>query len=284
MRVALVHYSSIRSNSLVRELLLRVPGAEVNSFYLNHDRLFTQEGNVITVHDIAIQNDVYVLDPRIAFEIRENLHHYFEMYAVAHIYGKTHAFTVAPHGFSTSKSLEIRDTENNIEQALVSLWTTIPHPVRIKRKGEISQEISSIHELRRHTLPHMVKGEKMECIYQPKGRKLTCTLLRNTRGKKVYTTPLFEKITHTFGDKLFSSSLSHNEKEKIIKKLEELFAHYPSMPTLHVELTHTPKGIYLMHAAPLHDISPDVIPATLQAVGMHPYEVLISCLTSLPAK
>jgi len=173
---------------------------------------------------------------------------------------------------------------DDIERTLATLWTTIPHPVRLRKKDGMSQDISSIHELRRQTLPHILQGERMECIYQPKGRKLTCTLVRNARGKKVYTTPLFERISHQFQDKLSSASLSHNDKEKIIKRLEELFAHYPSVPVLHVELTQTPKGIYLMHAAPIQDVNKEQIPTPLHAVGMQSHEVLNSCFASLSTK
>lgn len=283
MRVALIYYRHY-GNFEMRDLLLRLPNTEVTSYVLQDSTLFTQEGKHITVHDIALTHDIYALDPYIPHTIKENLHHYFETYALTHLYGKTHEQKSVPHTFLLSKSLDIKATHTDIEQSLATLWTTIAHPVRVKRKEHISPDISSIHELRRQTLPYLLQGEHMECVYQPKGRKLMCTLVRNARGKKIYTTPLFEKITHTFGDKLSSASLSRNDKEKIIKKLEELFEHYPPMPTLHVELTQTPKGMYLMHAAPMRSLNGEHIPETLRAIGMQPYEVLTSCLSSLPTK
>lgn len=283
MRVALIYYRHC-ANFEIRDLLLSVPNTQVAIFLLLDNKLSTLDGGYITPHDIALVSDTYILDPQTPHYIKENLHHYFDTFAVAHLYGKINEQKSMPHAFLTSKILEIKETHDDVERSLATLWTTMAHPIRIKRKGHISQNISSVHELRRQALPYLLQGEHMECIYQPKGRKLTCTLVRNARGKKVYATPLFEKITHTFGDKLSSTSLSHSDKEKIIKKLEELFAHCPTIPTLHVELTHTQKGIYLMHAAPIQSLNSEHIPETLHAVGMQPYEVLTSCFASLPTK
>lgn len=284
MRIALINHSYNRINPEIGDLFSRVPGVLLTQFYLEHNKLFTLDGQHTTVHDIAINNDLYVLDPDIPYQVKENLHHYFDVFSVLPVYGETHELKNMPHDFLLPKSAELQSTHSDIERALVTLWTTITHPIRVKKSGEVSRAISSVHELRKIALPHVLKGEHLECVYQPKGRKLVCTLLRNARGKKVYTTPLFEKIEHSSGSKLTSSSLSHGEKEKIIKRLEELFSHYPTTPTLHVELTHTPKGIYLMHATPLQNVNSKAIPDTLHAVGMKPYEVLSSCLASLPAK
>lgn len=283
MRIALIYYSHNKKFQ-IEEVLFSVPNATVTSFYLKHNFLHDQNGKRISIHEVAVQSDVYVLDTSIPFDIRENLHIYFETHTVKHLYGKTSNLEIVPHEFLDSKVLQIQGKHSDLERELVTLWATISHPIRVKRKGKISYEISSVHELRRIALPHLVLGENIECVYQPKGRKLTCTLVRNARGKGVYSTPLFEKVQYQSGTKLFSSSLSFTEKEKIIKKIEKLFSHYPFLPTLHVELTLTSKGIYLMHAAPLHEITKHIIPETLIAVGMRPSEVLISCLTHLPTK
>lgn len=283
MRIALI-YQSHNKKFQIEEVLFSVPNTTVTSFYLKHNFLHDQSGKRISLHEVATQSDVYVLDTSIPFDIRENLHAYFETYTVQHLYGKTSNFEVVPHEFLDPKVLQVHGKHPDLERELVTLWTTISHPIRVKRKGKISYEISSVHELRRVALPHLALGENIECVYQPKGRKLTCTLIRNARGKAVYGTPLFEKIQSQSGTKLFSSSLSFVEKEKIIKKIEKLFSHYPFLPTLHVELTLTQKGIYLMHAAPLHEITKYAIPETLTAVGVQPSEVLMSCLMPLPAK
>lgn len=280
MRIALIYYSHNKKLQ-TEEILFSVPHAVVISYHLKNNILYTDQGKRISLHEVAVHSDVYVLDSTIPFDIRENLHTYFETYTVYHLYGKASDVEIAPHDFLNAKTLEVHGKHPDFERELVNLWTTISHPIRVKRKGKISQEISSVHELRRVALPHLVLGENIKCIYQPKGRKLTCTLVRNARGKTVYSTPLFEKIAHKTGNTLFSSSLSRDEKEKIIKKVENIFSHFPFLPTLHVELTLTPKGIYLMHAAPLHEITKYSIPETLTAVGMHPSEVLKSCLVSL---
>ena len=283
MRVAIIYYRHC-TNFEIRDLLLRVPNTQVATFLLLDNKLTTLDGSHVTPHEIVFVSDAYILDPKIPHKIKENLHHYLDIFAVTYLYGKMDEQKSVPHTFLRSKTLEIKATHDDIEQSLATLWTTIAHPVRIKKGERISRDISSIHELRRQTLPHLLQGEHMECIYQPKGRKLICTLVRNARGKKVYATPLFEKISHTFSDKLSSASLSHNDKEKIIKRLEDLFAHYPTIPTLHVELTHTPKGIYLMHAAPIQSLRNECLPETLHAVGMQSSEVLASCFASLSTK
>lgn len=283
MRIALICYSQNKKFQM-EEILFCVPDTTTTSYYLKHNSLYSQSGKRVSLHDVAIQSDIYVLDTSIPFDIRENLHLYFETYTVHHLYGKTSRIEVVSHEFLDPKTLKIDAKHPDLEQGLATTWMTIPHPIRVKRKGKISYEISSVHELRRIALPHLALGENIECVYQPKGRKLTCTLIRNARGKSVYTTPLFEKVQYKSGTKLFSSSLSFAEKEKIIKKIENLFFHYPHVPTLHVELTLTPKGIYLMHAAPLHEITKNTIPGTLTAVGMQPSEILKSCLMHLPTK
>lgn len=283
MRIALIYYSHIKKIQ-TEETFLSLPDVTVTSYYLKHNILYTDKGENISLHEIAIQSDVYVLDADIPFDVRENLHVYFENYTVHHLYGKTGDVEIVPHEFLDSKAIEVHRNHSDLERELINLWTTISHPIRVKRKGKISHEVSSVHELRRIALPHLISGENIACIYQPKGRKLTCTLIRNARGKSVYSTPLFEKIKYQSKDKLFSAALSFNEKEKIIKKIEDLFSHYPSLPTLHVELTLTAKGVYLMHAAPLHEVTKETIPETLTAIGMQPSEVLRSCLIHLPAK
>lgn len=283
MRIALIYYSR-NKKSQIEEALFSVPNTTVTSYHLKQNLIYTNKGGTISLHEIAIQSDVYVLDEDIPFDIRENLHAYFEMYTVRHLYGKTGGIEITPHEFLDSKTLEMHGKHPDLERGIVTLWTTISHPIRVKRKGKISHEISSVHELRRVVLPHLVSGENIECVYQPKGRKLTCTLVRHARGKAVYSTPLFEKVQHQFEEELFSSPLSIAEKEKIIKKIETIFSFYPTLPTLHVELTHTPKGVYLMHAAPLHEITKRVMPKTLLAVGMQPSEVLQSCLVHVSAK
>lgn len=283
MRIALIYYS-YNKKSQIEEVIFSIPNTIITSYHLKHNLLYTNECKKISLHEVAIQNDVYVLDTTIPFDIRENLHIYFETYAVRHLYGKMSNLEITPHGFFNSKALEVNGKHPDLERELVNLWTTISHPIRVKRKGKISHEVSSVHELRRIALPHLVSGENIECVYQPKGRKLACTLVRNARGKSVYSTPLFEKVRHHTGSKLFSSSLSFAEKEKIIKNIENLFSCYPSIPTLHVELTLTPKGIYLMHVAPLNEIGKNIIPETLTAVGMQPSEVLKSCLMHLSTK
>lgn len=283
MRIALI-YRSQNKKFQIEEILFCVPSTSITSYYLKNNFLYNQSGKRVSLHDVATQSDIYVLDTSIPFDIRENLHVYFETYTVRHLYGKTNHVELISHDFLDPKTLKIDGKHPDLEQGIATTWTTIPHPIRVKRKGKISYEISSVHELRRIALPHLTLGENIECVYQPKGRKLTCTLIRNARGKSVYATPLFEKVQHKSGTKLFSSSLTITEKEKIIKKIENLFSHYPYIPTLHVELTLTPKGIYLMHAAPLHEITKNTIPGTLTAVGMRPSEILKSCLIHLSTK
>lgn len=283
MRIALICWQN-SSFLKIKDLLSYLPDVQIGSYEFVNNVLFSENGKQVSFHDVVMESDVYILDPKIPHFIKENLHHYFEGFSVSHIYGKSEKKENVPHDFLVSKKVQIGDIKNDIEQTLANLWTTIAHPVRVRRKESVSSDISSIHELRSQTLPHILQGEHMECVYQPKGRRLICTLVRNARGKKVYTTPLFEKISHAFSDKIFSASLSHIDKERIIKKLENLFAHYPDFPTLHIELMHTPRGIYLMHAAPIVHIDRKSIPETLHAVGMQPQEILSACLTSLSTK
>jgi hypothetical protein len=284
MRIAFVHSYNSQPIPQTKELFLSVPNIEFSEYFFDGKKLLNAQGTHVTLQDIAIENDAYLLDSHIPAQIQENIHHYFDMHGGVHVFGKTYEKKDAPHDFLLAKSMNVQAGHADLERALVTLWTGIPHPIRVRKEQKISEEISSIHELRRHALPALSQGENIECVYQPKGRKLTCTLVRNARGKKVYTTPLFEKITHPSGSKLSSSSLSHEVKENIIAKLETLFSHYPTFPTLHVELTHTPKGLYLMHAAPLQDFTKEIIPDTLHAIGMVPRELLAACLASLSTK
>lgn len=283
MRIALI-YSRDSYLSAIKDMLFRLPEVECTPFLLIDGVLFTQDGEQLSLHDIALWTSAYILDPNIPHQIKENIHHYFDAFAVPHLYGQTHLRHNAAHDFLVSKVLEIQDGGDDIERALVDVWTTLAHPVRVRRKENTSSNISSIHELRRQTLPHMMQGERIECVYQPKGRRLACTLVRHARGKKVYTSPLFEKITHDSGDKLSSAALSIAEKENIIRRLEKFFEHYPTFPTLHVELMYTPKGIYLMDAMPIQNIDRAHIPDTLHAIGMQPHEIITSCLTLLSTK
>ncbi len=283
MRIALIYYSQNKKTQ-IEEVFFSVPDTTVVLYHLKHNILYTEKGKIISLHEVATQSDVYVLDTSIPFDIRENLHIYFETYTVHHLYGKMSSLEVIPHEFLEPKTLKVDGKHHDLERELATLWTTMPHPIRVKRKGKISYEVSSVHELRRIVLPHLALGENIECVYQPKGRKLTCTLVRNARGKSIYITPLFEKVQHQSGAKLFSSTLSLVEKEKIIKKIEKLFSNHPLLPTLHIELIITPKGIYLMHMAPLHEITKYTISETLAAVGMQPSELLKSCLMHLPTK
>ena len=284
MRIAFVHSYNSQTLSQIKELFLGVPNITLSEYYFDGKMLLDTQGKHITIHDIARENNAYLLDSHIPIQIQENLHHYFDTQGVDHIFGKMDEKNNAPHDFLLAKSIGVQAIHDDFERSLATLWTTIPHPVRIRKGEKISEEISSIHELRRHALPPLSQGENIECVYQPKGRKLTCTLVRNARGKKVYTTPLFEKITHPSGVKLSSSSLSQQAKESIIVKLETLFSHYPTFPTLHVELTHTPRGLYLMHAVPIRNFTHEVIPDTLHAIGMQPREILTACLVSLSIK
>lgn len=284
MRIAFVHSRNDQSLSQIEELFLSIPSMQLSEYYFTGKMLLNTQGEHTTLHDIAKENDAYLIDSLIPIQIRTNIHHYFDGQGVSHIFGKTYEAKNPPHDFLLAKSMNVEAGHSDLERALATLWTSIPHPIRVRREEKISEEVSSIHELRKHTLPSLFQGEDIECVYQPKGRKLTCTLVRNARGKKVYTTPLFEKINHTSRVKLSSSSLSAQVKEDIIAKLETLFSHYPTFPTLHVELTHTPKGLYLMHAVPVRDFTHEVIPDTLHAIGMQPRELLTACLASLSAK
>lgn len=284
MRIAYVCIISNQTNVQIKELFLRVPDVEFFEYYLDNGMLFTHEGKYIPAYDVTTISDVYILDSSIPTQVQENLHYYFDMHGMVHLFGKTYIKNNSVHGLLLAKSDNVCDTNDDIERKIVSLWTSMPHPICVKKEETISEEISSIHELRRHIIPYVFQGKYVECIYQPKGRKLACTFLRNARGKKIYVTPLFEKITYHGSDKLFSASLLHEDKEKIIKKLENLFSHYPSFPVLHIELTHTPHGLYLMHATPLYNLTNEVIPGTLRAIGMQPFEILTSCISSLPTK
>lgn len=284
MRIAFVYSLNNQFLSQIKELFLCVPNMQLLEYYFDGKKLLNAQGIHVTLHDIARGSDAYLLDSRIPTQIQENIHQYLNMQGVQHIFGKAYEKKDAPHDFLLAKSMSVHASHEDLERALATLWTNISHPIRVRREEKISEEISSIHELRRHALPPLSQGENIECVYQPKGRKLTCTMVRNARGKKVYTTPLFEKITHPSGVKLSSSSLSQQVKESIIAKLETLFSHYPTFPTLHVELTHTLKGLYLMHAVPVRDFTHEVIPDTLHAIGMLPRELLTACLTSLSTK
>ncbi len=284
MRIAFVHSGNDQSLSQIQELFLSVSGIQLSEYYFTGKILLSTQGKHTTLHDIAKENDAYLIDSLIPIQIRTNIHHYFDGQGVRHIFGRTYESKNPSHDFLLAKSMNVEAGHSDLERALVTLWTSIPHPIRVRKEEKISEEISSIHELRKHALPSLFQGENIECVYQPKGRKLTCTLVRNARGKKVYATPLFEKISHPSGVRLSSSSLSHQIKENIIAKLENLFGHYSTFPTLHVELTHTPKGLYLMHAVPVRDFTKEIIPDTLRAIGMQPTELLSACLASLSTK
>lgn len=283
MRVAIIKHSKKNNISKIKDIFSRVSNVEILEFFIDEGKIFTQEGERTTLQNIVETCDTYIFSTTFPHFLRENIMHYFDVHNVPHLYGKMNDRVVVSDEFLLTKSVQVDQNYQDIEHIVAKIWSTMLHPIRLKNKHLISKEIHSVSDLRIHALPRMIQGEMFECVYQPKGRNLVCTLLRNVRGKKVYTTPLFEKITQGSQEKIFSSSLSFMNKQKIIAKLEELFSHYPTIPTLHVELVHTQKGLYIVHATPLNVQTTEMLPHTLHAVGVGGHDIVASCVSILPS-
>lgn len=282
MRVAFIHYN-LKKDPTIAELFLANKTAELSEFFLVKERIIDEQGQEVIPSEIVENFDVYALDPKIPYLKKENLYHYFENHGLRNLYGSSQILGFSDHGFLDPISSEIKDS-GNIEKTLVDIWTSIPHPVSIKRRDLLSAEIFSVHELRLHALTHILHGEQVECVHQPKGQKITCTLLRNVRGKEVYTTPLFEKIKSVYGLKLTTFNVSDHEKNKIVRGLESFFSNHPAIPVLHVELVKNKKGIYVTHATSIGSLSKDLVPETLRAVGLTTTDVLNCCISHLSFK
>lgn len=277
MRIAFIHYN-LKSSSIIKGFFAGNDSIKLSEFFLFKNRIIDENSFEILPSEIADHFDVYALDQNIPHLKKENLHHYFESHGLSNLYGAPHTFYPSSHSFLNPVIKELKNSDN-IEKSLVDVWTSIPHPVTIRRKEFVPDQVSSIHEFRLYTLPHLLRGECLECIHHPKGQTLICTAMRNTRGKEVYTTPIFEQIKTTHGSKIVTFNASDEEKQSILKNLESFFLHHPTIPTLHVELLKNKQGIYLIHATPINTLSKDLLPETLTAVGISTTDVLQACLS-----
>lgn len=277
MRVAFIHHN-LKNNETIETAFTSNQEVSFGEFFLLKNKIVDQDGSQVLPSEIAESFDLYALDPKIPHFRKENLQHYFDSHGLHSLFGISHTSTVAGHSFLIPTVAEIKDS-NNIEKSLVDMWVSMPHPIVIKKSGTLLREVSSIHDLRLHTLPHVLHGEYVECMHHPKGQKLVCTVMRNTRGKEVYTTPIFEKVMNGQGSKLIAFNASDEEKQRILKNLESFFVNHPTIPTLHIELLKNKQGMYLIHATTINSLSKDTLPETLSAVGIGSLDVLNACIS-----
>ncbi len=276
MRIALLSHTREQSKAIsaIWNTFASISHVALSRYFVEDKIVQNEQGARLSLQDIIEASDTFLFHPDFPYHIRHNLEAYFSVHGYKHLFGTMSQY-VLPYDFLEIQKKEVINSDEDIEHTIARLWGSLLHPVAIQKKNKPYEVARTIHDFRRHALPPLVQGEKLECFFEPKGRKLVCGFGRNIRGKAIYRTPLFE-IYDAKNVRL--SSLSFPEKESILQKLEPFFAVHGSLWGLTIELIHTSKGMHISSLVPIDTTHIHNVPIPFNSVGISGQDILTSCM------